>query len=68
MNDEFDQDPAGKQQESAPEQGRETVYFYKDAGIQEHHGYIPFWLKAVALILVIWSVYYMIAYWSPPPE
>ena len=67
MKDELDtRDPAGEQQDTGSGQAK-TVYYYKDAGIREHHGYIPLWLWAVALILVIWSIYYMIVYWSPPP-
>lgn len=44
----------------------DPVYFYKDAGIQEQHGHVPPWLWAVAVSLVIWGIYYMIANWSPP--
>jgi hypothetical protein len=38
------------------------------SGNPKQHGHIPFWLKVVAVILVIWGVYYLIASWSPPPE
>ena len=67
MNDESDHDQTGKQHETGSEQAKPAYYYYKDVGIREHHGYIPLWLWAVALVLVIWSVYYMIVYWSPPP-
>lgn len=43
------------------------VFIYKDAGIYEKHGYIPLWLLAVAVVLLIWGVYYLVVYWSPPP-
>lgn len=43
------------------------VFYYKDSGIQEKHGEIPRWLMAVVVALLVWGVYYLIAYWSPPP-
>jgi len=43
-----------------------SVFYYKDSGIRERHGRIPLWLVAVALALIIWSIYYVIAYWTPP--
>ena len=44
----------------------DPVYYYKDSGIQEQHGYVPIWLRVVAVSLVTWGIYYMIANWSPP--
>ncbi len=41
------------------------VFYYKDSGILERHGKVPFWLTLV-LIALIWSIYYLIAYWTPP--
>ncbi len=42
------------------------VFYYKDSGILERHGKVPFWLTLVLIALVIWSIYYLIAYWTPP--
>ena len=42
-------------------------YLYHDAGLFERHGYVPWWLQCVAVALIIWSIYYTIAYWTPPP-
>jgi hypothetical protein len=42
-------------------------YVYKDSGIREMHGHVPLWLWVVTVGLVIWSVYYLIVYWSPAP-
>src|SRR3569832_493569 len=42
-------------------------YLYHDAGLFERHGYVPWWLQGVAVALIIWSIYYSIAYWTPPP-
>ncbi|MCC2626505.1 MAG: hypothetical protein K0S14_155 [Thermomicrobiales bacterium] len=41
-------------------------YLYQHAGIEEHEGRIPLWLAGVVAGLLIWSVYYMIRYWSEP--
>jgi hypothetical protein len=40
------------------------VYLYKDSGIRERHGSVPFWLQLVAYGLIIWGIYYTIQYWS----
>src|SRR3569832_1757101 len=42
-------------------------YLYHDAGLFKRHGYVPWWLQCVAVALIIWSIYYSIAYWTPPP-
>ena len=47
------------------QQAKQT-YIYKDAGLMERHGFIPRWLLAVALVLVIWGGYYLVAYWQSP--
>ncbi|GIW54647.1 MAG: hypothetical protein KatS3mg082_1051 [Nitrospiraceae bacterium] len=43
----------------------DRVYHYRHAGIRERDGAVPLWLKLVVLGLLIWSVYYLIRYWSP---
>lgn len=43
-----------------------SVFYYKDSGIRERHGRIPPWLVAVAVALIIWGIYYVIAFWTPP--
>lgn len=50
--------------EEAPE---EIVHVYPDSGIGERHGTVPWWLWAVVLALHVWGIYYLIAYWNPPP-
>lgn len=42
------------------------LYVYKDSGIQENHGYIPFWLLLVVIVMVIWGIYYTVKNWLPP--
>lgn len=44
------------------------IFLYQDAGLTERHGYVPYWLKLVTISLVIWGIYYLWAYWSPPPQ
>ncbi len=66
MNSELDsksQAGAGQQESKA-----NPVFYYKDSGILERHGKVPFWLILVLIALVIWSIYYLIAYWTPLPE
>ena len=41
---------------------KQEEYLYKESGIRERHGAVPFWLKLVALGLVIWSVYYLVEF------
>lgn len=56
-------------QESQQEQEQRKegkVFLYKDSGIHENRGYIPFWLILVAIALVVWSIYYMVENWAPP--
>ncbi len=45
---------------------RQVVYSYESAGISEHEGNVPLWLWGVVGALLIWGVYYLIAYWSEP--
>lgn len=45
---------------------RAEEFIYKDAGIRERHGYIPAWLWLVAVVLVVWGVYYTLHFWQPP--
>ncbi len=44
------------------------VVYSKDSGIRERHGRIPPWLLAVAVILLVWGIYYLVTFWSPPPS
>ena len=69
MNSEPDPnpDPGGEWQEPDSLKIHNPVYYYKDSGIQEKHGDIPLWLYAVVVILSIWGLYYLIAFWSAPP-
>ncbi len=45
---------------------QESVYSYGVSGIQERRGHVPLWLWGVAVVLVFWGVYYLVANWSPP--
>ncbi len=45
-----------------------SVFLYKDSGIREKHGHIPSWLLVVVVALIVWGVYYLVAFWSPPPN
>jgi hypothetical protein len=48
-----------------PQEDRQT-YLYRHAGIEEREGHIPLWLVGVVAGLLIWSLYYMLRYWSEP--
>lgn len=39
-------------------------YIYQSAGIRERKGYIPVWFGLIALVLIMWAVYYLFSYWS----
>jgi hypothetical protein len=43
---------------------KEEEYLYKQSEIRERHGYIPWWLKLVVLVLLVWSIYYLVRFWS----
>jgi hypothetical protein len=53
-------DPAG----APPDENH--VYTYQSAGIAERKGRVPPWLWVVAMLLAIWGLYYLIAFWNPP--
>ena len=53
----------GDKQDKAKE-----IFTYEDGGLSERRGYIPHWLKLVAAALLVWGVYYLWTYWSPPPS
>ncbi len=58
-------DPVRQSKTSADAKpGHEEVYLYRDFGLQERHGAIPWWLKAVSIGLIAWGIYYTIRYWS----
>ncbi len=44
----------------------EPVFYYRDSGILERHGKIPLWLVGVVVVLLVWGIYYLVAYWTPP--
>ncbi len=64
--------PQGKADESQHGSGGghspQSVFLYKDSGIQERTGQVPPWLWAVFAILIIWGIYYLITFWTPPPS
>jgi hypothetical protein len=43
---------------------KEEEYLYKQSEIRERHGAVPWWLKLVAVGLLVWSVYYLVQFWS----
>lgn len=69
----FGRGPARKRRE-ARHQIMEKVGLEKDehlhqdyeyaSGIVERVGSVPLWLKAVYVSLIVWSIYYIIRYWS----
>lgn len=42
----------------------EALYLYKNSGLMERHGTVPFWLILVGIGLIVWTIYYIIQYWS----
>ena len=54
--------PVTKEQDK--QHNERDVYLYKDSGISERTGYVPFWLIVVAGSLLTWGVYYAVRYWS----
>lgn len=56
-----------EQQSGSSRNRHDPVFYYADSGIRERHGDIPMWLIAVVLALIVWGIYYLVAYWSPPP-
>jgi len=45
-------------------QKREEEYLYQSSGIRERRGQIPLWIKLVIALLFVWSVYYLVQFWS----
>ena len=56
---------AGKQAATEHQPGH-TVYTYVSAGIAEREGSVPNWLWGVVAVLVVWGLYYLVAYWNAP--
>ncbi len=54
------------EQAQSEQAARDSTFLYKDSGILEKHGQIPPWLLAVVIALIIWGIYYLVAFWSPP--
>jgi len=55
-------------QDAPAEHRHDPVYRYVDSGIQERHGEVPLWLWIVVVGLIVWGIYYLVAYWSPSPQ
>ncbi len=51
--------------ENTGEISRNSEYWYQTAGVRERSGYIPLWLKMVAIGLLVWAVYYLQKFWTP---
>lgn len=43
---------------------KEEVFEYQASGIKERKGKIPLWIWFVTLVLIAWSIYYLVTYWS----
>ena len=37
---------------------------YEPSGIEERHGFIPLWLGIVYAVMLVWMVWYTVAFWS----
>lgn len=37
---------------------------YEFSGIEERHGIVPKWLTVVYAVMLIWMVWYLIAFWT----
>ncbi len=61
-----DAPPEQPESEQRNDDADRQPYLYRHAGIEEHEGHIPLWLAGVVAGLLIWSLYYMIRYWSEP--
>lgn len=42
------------------------LYVYESAGVSERKGNVPIWLWLVVASLLIWGIYYLVAYWNAP--
>jgi hypothetical protein len=62
-NDSKETDSAPSPTGPVPEQ---AVSRYESAGIMEREGAVPIWLWIVAVVLLVWAVYYLVTYWSAP--
>lgn len=62
------QPDSSEQQSEGEQQANSELFIYKDSGIQEKHGYVPAWLWVVAVVMVVWAVYYTMKYWVPPVD
>lgn len=40
------------------------VYRHEPSGIMERSGYIPLWLKLVAVGVILWGMYFAMRYWN----
>lgn len=56
--------PAQGGDAGAPTGHADELEQYGGGYIQSRHGYIPAWLLAVYLILFVWALYYLYAYWG----
>jgi hypothetical protein len=48
----------------ADEDGRGPVHDYAGGEIQSYAGRVNRWLLVVYVILALWSIYYLVAYWG----
>ncbi len=45
-------------------QEKQELFEYKNSGIRERKGKIPLWIWFVTVVLLIWGVYYLVAFWK----
>lgn len=58
--------PESRNESRRDERAESASYHYATADIREREGSVPLWLKLVIIGLLIWAVYYMVTFWSPP--
>jgi len=59
-------EPAVRRQPATERASSPPVFVYESAGISERKGNVPIWLWLVVASLLIWGVYYLVAYWNAP--
>ena len=49
---------------TTPDDDRGPVHGFADGEIQSYAGRVNRWLLVVYVILALWAVYYLVAYWG----
>lgn len=48
-----------------PGRSQNTRFTFTDV-ISEREGHVPVWLWLVVVLLLVWGIYYLVAYWNTP--